>query len=30
MVENALAPDAQEGIHAFLEKRAPHWRETRE
>jgi enoyl-CoA hydratase/carnithine racemase len=25
MVENALAPDAQEGIGAFLEKRAPKW-----
>jgi enoyl-CoA hydratase/carnithine racemase len=25
MVENALARDAQEGMHAFLEKRAPKW-----
>jgi enoyl-CoA hydratase/carnithine racemase len=25
MVDNALAADAQEGIHAFLEKRAPKW-----
>ena len=25
MVENALAPAAQEGIEAFLEKRPPHW-----
>jgi enoyl-CoA hydratase/carnithine racemase len=25
MVENALAPDAQEGMHAFLEKRPPRW-----
>jgi 1,4-dihydroxy-2-naphthoyl-CoA synthase len=22
---NALAADAQEGMNAFLEKRAPHW-----
>jgi enoyl-CoA hydratase/carnithine racemase len=26
MTENALAPDAQEGMSAFLEKRAPVWR----
>jgi len=26
MVENALAPDAQEGMKAFLEKRPPKWR----
>lgn len=26
MVENALAPDAQEGMQAFLEKRRPRWR----
>ena len=26
MVENALAPDAQEGMRAFLEKRPPRWR----
>jgi enoyl-CoA hydratase/carnithine racemase len=26
MVENALAPDGQEGMKAFLEKRAPKWR----
>jgi enoyl-CoA hydratase/carnithine racemase len=25
MTENALAADAQEGMSAFLEKRAPHW-----
>jgi 1,4-dihydroxy-2-naphthoyl-CoA synthase len=25
MTENALAADAQEGICAFLEKRAPRW-----
>jgi enoyl-CoA hydratase/carnithine racemase len=25
MVENTLAPDAQEGMRAFLEKRAPRW-----
>jgi enoyl-CoA hydratase/carnithine racemase len=25
MVENAVAPDAQEGMRAFLEKRAPKW-----
>jgi enoyl-CoA hydratase/carnithine racemase len=25
MVENSLAPEAQEGIHAFLEKRQPRW-----
>ena len=27
MVENALAPDAQEGMRAFLEKRPPRWRD---
>jgi enoyl-CoA hydratase/carnithine racemase len=27
MVENALAPDAQEGMRAFLEKRPPRWRQ---
>jgi len=27
MVKNALAEDAQEGMRAFLEKRAPHWQE---
>lgn len=26
IVENMLAPDAEEGISAFLEKREPHWR----
>jgi enoyl-CoA hydratase/carnithine racemase len=26
MVENALAGDAQEGMSAFLQKRAPTWR----
>ncbi len=26
MVENAQAADAAEGMHAFLEKRAPSWR----
>jgi hypothetical protein len=26
MVENMLAPDAEEGIGAFLEKREPTWR----
>ena len=25
MTENALAADAQEGMTAFLQKRAPHW-----
>ena len=25
MTENALCRDAQEGIAAFLQKRAPHW-----
>ena len=25
MVENMLARDAEEGIAAFVEKRAPHW-----
>jgi enoyl-CoA hydratase/carnithine racemase len=25
MTDNALAADAQEGMTAFLEKRAPHW-----
>jgi enoyl-CoA hydratase/carnithine racemase len=25
MVENMLAPDAEEGISAFFEKRAPQW-----
>ena len=28
MVENMLAPDAEEGITAFFEKRGPVWRET--
>lgn len=27
MVENMLAHDAEEGIGAFIEKRAPHWRD---
>jgi enoyl-CoA hydratase/carnithine racemase len=27
MVQNALCPDAREGISAFLEKRSPHWEE---
>lgn len=27
MVENVMTPDAQEGMSAFLEKRAPKWRE---
>lgn len=27
MTENAQAPDAQEGMRAFLEKRAPRWRD---
>jgi enoyl-CoA hydratase/carnithine racemase len=27
MVENALAPQAREGITAFLEKRPPQWRD---
>jgi enoyl-CoA hydratase/carnithine racemase len=26
MIANALEPDAQEGIDAFLKKRAPRWR----
>jgi hypothetical protein len=26
MTENALAGDAQEGMSAFLQKRAPTWR----
>jgi 1,4-dihydroxy-2-naphthoyl-CoA synthase len=26
MADNALADDAQEGMNAFLEKRAPTWR----
>jgi len=26
MIENALDGDAQEGMSAFLEKRAPNWR----
>jgi enoyl-CoA hydratase/carnithine racemase len=26
MTENAAMPDAQEGIHAFLEKRTPQWK----
>lgn len=26
MTENASTPDAQEGIHAFLEKRTPQWK----
>ena len=28
MVENALAPDAQEGFRAFFEKRPPRWRDA--
>ena len=28
MIENMLAPDAEEGITAFFEKREPVWRET--
>ncbi len=28
MVDNMLAPDAEEGINAFLEKRPPAWRDT--
>lgn len=28
MVENMLAGDAREGIGAFIEKRAPHWRDA--
>jgi enoyl-CoA hydratase/carnithine racemase len=28
MTENALHPDAQEGISAFLQKRSPHWSGT--
>jgi enoyl-CoA hydratase/carnithine racemase len=28
MVENMLAPDAREGIGAFIEKRAPRWQDT--
>jgi enoyl-CoA hydratase/carnithine racemase len=28
MVENALAPDAQEGFRAFFEKRPPRWKDT--
>jgi enoyl-CoA hydratase/carnithine racemase len=27
MVENMLAPDAEEGINAFLERRQPNWRQ---
>ena len=27
MVENMLARDAEEGIAAFIEKRAPDWRD---
>jgi enoyl-CoA hydratase/carnithine racemase len=27
MVANALTPDAQEGMRAFLEKRPPRWPE---
>src|SRR5205085_7520431 len=26
MIDNALIDDAHEGMHAFLEKRAPRWR----
>jgi enoyl-CoA hydratase/carnithine racemase len=28
MVENALAPDAQEGFKAFFEKRSPRWKDA--
>jgi enoyl-CoA hydratase/carnithine racemase len=28
MTENALAADAQEGMAAFLERRAPVWRDA--
>jgi enoyl-CoA hydratase/carnithine racemase len=28
MVENMLARDAEEGIGAFIEKRAPHWQDA--
>ena len=27
MCENAVEPDAREGIEAFLEKRSPRWRQ---
>jgi enoyl-CoA hydratase/carnithine racemase len=28
MVDNMLAHDAQEGIRAFIEKRAPQWQDA--
>ncbi|MFT6225539.1 MAG: enoyl-CoA hydratase/carnithine racemase [Paracoccaceae bacterium] len=28
MVENMLARDAEEGIGAFIQKRAPQWQDT--
>jgi enoyl-CoA hydratase/carnithine racemase len=28
MCDNAVAPDAQEGMQAFLQKRTPHWQEV--
>ena len=28
MVDNMLAPDAEEGIGAFIEKRAPQWQDA--
>jgi enoyl-CoA hydratase/carnithine racemase len=27
MVENMLASDGEEGMHAFIEKRAPKWKD---